>query len=196
LQNPQSETIINLGHTFAAWATGSKPPWTLEAEAAEAEAAEDEAEAAAAADAPDKLDTHSVSSSLASAVQLRNAKRRLTALGVLGVYLVWCVPVHPKPRARRTLDAGWLTRACSHPQGHLCVVHLHLCASVARAFRAAHINSRNAPTRADGMLCYKLLGDEAQSSFARSWGISYGVGAASEWKARRTRDKRSVRATR
>jgi hypothetical protein len=32
------------------------------------------------------------------------------------------------------------------------------------------------------MLCYKLLGDEAQSSFARSWGISYGVGAAAEWK--------------
>ncbi len=51
-------------------------------------------------------------------------------------------------------------------------------------FRAPRINSRIAPARADGMLCYKLLGDEAQSSFARSWGISYGVGAASEWKAR------------
>ncbi len=35
-----------------------------------------------------------------------------------------------------------------------------------------------------GMLCYKLLGDEAQTSFARSWGVSYGVGAAAEWKAR------------
>jgi hypothetical protein len=34
------------------------------------------------------------------------------------------------------------------------------------------------------MLCFKLLGDEAQSSFARSWGVSYGVGAAAEWKAR------------
>jgi hypothetical protein len=32
------------------------------------------------------------------------------------------------------------------------------------------------------MLIYKLLGDDAQASFARSWGISYGVGAASEWK--------------
>ncbi len=50
------------------------------------------------------------------------------------------------------------------------------------ALCAAHINSHNAPARADGMLCYKLLGDEAQSSFARSWGISYGVGAAAEWK--------------
>lgn len=35
-----------------------------------------------------------------------------------------------------------------------------------------------------GMLCYKLLGDEAQASFVRSWGISYGVGAAAEWKVR------------
>ena len=32
------------------------------------------------------------------------------------------------------------------------------------------------------MLLYKLLGDEGQASFARLWGISYGVGAASEWQ--------------
>jgi hypothetical protein len=35
------------------------------------------------------------------------------------------------------------------------------------------------------MLIYRLLGDEAQGSFARSWGVSYGVGAAAEWQARR-----------
>jgi hypothetical protein len=39
------------------------------------------------------------------------------------------------------------------------------------------------PARA-GMLIYKLLGDEAESSFARSWGISYGLNSATEWKAR------------
>jgi hypothetical protein len=99
------ETLINLWHSFAAAATRSKPPWTLEAEEAAA--------AAAAVGATDKaaepaLDTHSVSSSLASAVQLRNAKRRLTALGVLGVYLVWCVPACIQCRR---LDAGWLIRA-------------------------------------------------------------------------------------
>ena len=33
-----------------------------------------------------------------------------------------------------------------------------------------------------GMLLYKLLGDDGQASFARSWGISYAVGAASEWQ--------------
>ena len=33
-----------------------------------------------------------------------------------------------------------------------------------------------------GMLIYKLLGDQAQSEFARSWGVSYGMNAATEWK--------------
>ena len=35
---------------------------------------------------------------------------------------------------------------------------------------------------ADGMLIYRLLGDDAQQSFAKSWGISYGINAAAEWK--------------
>ncbi len=35
-----------------------------------------------------------------------------------------------------------------------------------------------------GSLLYKLLGVEAEQSFARSWGVSYGVAAAAEWKAR------------
>ena len=33
-----------------------------------------------------------------------------------------------------------------------------------------------------GMLIYKLLGDKAQSEFARSWGISYGMNAVTEWQ--------------
>lgn len=32
------------------------------------------------------------------------------------------------------------------------------------------------------MLIYKLLGDQAQQEFARSWGISYGLNSVSEWK--------------
>ena len=32
------------------------------------------------------------------------------------------------------------------------------------------------------MLIYKLLGDQAQQEFARSWGVSYGMNMASEWK--------------
>ena len=32
------------------------------------------------------------------------------------------------------------------------------------------------------MLIYRLLGENAQASFARSWGVSYGLNAATEWK--------------
>jgi hypothetical protein len=37
------------------------------------------------------------------------------------------------------------------------------------------------------MLIYKLLGDSAQQELARSFGISYGLLAASEWQARAAR---------
>ena len=32
------------------------------------------------------------------------------------------------------------------------------------------------------MLIYKLLGEQAEKEFARSWGVSYGMSAATEWK--------------
>ena len=34
-----------------------------------------------------------------------------------------------------------------------------------------------------GMLIYELLGEKAEQSFAHSWGVSYGVKAAAEWKS-------------
>jgi hypothetical protein len=36
---------------------------------------------------------------------------------------------------------------------------------------------------ADGALIYKLLGASAESSFTRSWGVSYGLNCAAEWKS-------------
>jgi hypothetical protein len=35
-----------------------------------------------------------------------------------------------------------------------------------------------------GMLIYRLLGEQAEHDFAKSWGVSYGMGAAAEWKVR------------
>jgi hypothetical protein len=32
------------------------------------------------------------------------------------------------------------------------------------------------------MLIYTLLGAGAEAGFTRSWGVSYGIGAASEWR--------------
>lgn len=33
-----------------------------------------------------------------------------------------------------------------------------------------------------GMLIYRLLGEEEEAAFARSWGVSYGLSAATEWR--------------
>jgi hypothetical protein len=35
---------------------------------------------------------------------------------------------------------------------------------------------------ADGILIYRLLGAETEAAFARSWGVSYGFNALSEWR--------------
>jgi hypothetical protein len=104
------KTLADMWRIVLAWLTCTKPPWTLEAEAAEAEA---EAEAERAADAQQHHDrgagenavaaadlerhsgrsdgAHSISSSAADALRLKRAKRRLAAVGVGGVYVVWCV---------------------------------------------------------------------------------------------------------
>ena len=38
-----------------------------------------------------------------------------------------------------------------------------------------------APAQTYGALIYRLLGGDAEESFARSWGISYGMSAVTEW---------------
>lgn len=38
------------------------------------------------------------------------------------------------------------------------------------------------PSQVYGALIYKLLGDQAQQQFSRSWGVSYGMNVAAEWK--------------
>ena len=43
------------------------------------------------------------------------------------------------------------------------------------------------------MLIHKLLGDDAQQQFARSFGVSYGMNAATEWKVRPARAARCAR---
>jgi hypothetical protein len=145
-----------LGHSLAAWLTGSKPPWTLEAEEAEAEAAEEAAggvDAAAPSDeaADPELDTHSVSFSLSSAVQLRNAKRRLTAFGVLAVYVVWASFAWCAAGRLHALVCVPLFAHAAAPA--LLQVHLHLCVAPLE-FCAAHVISHNAPARTQTACLY------------------------------------------
>ena len=162
---PKFETLLNLWFSFKAWVTCSLTPWAEEAAEAEAEAAAEE-DTANHVDPTDGLVTMTVlsesshghgeaseyavevppsvvssrsapSTSFRSAKELRLSKRKLTALGIGGVYLIWAF-------------FSW-------------VVFTY------------------------GMLIYKLLGPSTQDSFATSFGVSYGVGAAAEWQARRMR---------
>jgi hypothetical protein len=57
----------------------------------------------------------------------------------------------------------------------------------------AHFSLRHRFIFAYGLLLYQLLGDDAEASFVRSWGVSYGLNAATEWKAS-LRPARSARA--
>ena len=154
---PKFETLMNLWFSLKAWATCGKTPWAEEAEEAAAEAAAEAAHGAGpgylattivlaestravgygeaseyAAEVPSETDAATVSTSFASAKRLRFSKRKLTAVGIGGVYLIWAF-------------FSW-------------VVFTY------------------------GMLIYKLLGPSTQDSFATSFGVSYGVGAAAEWK--------------
>jgi hypothetical protein len=64
------------------------------------------------------------------------------------------------------------------------MVHLHMCARALMMHVCAHTLSHTPLCSAfpDGVLIYKLLGGDAEASFARSWGVSYGMNAATEWR--------------
>jgi hypothetical protein len=115
VEAPLSETAANLLRSARAWATGTRPPWIVEAE----EEAERVAHGAAAAPEDDVLSTREEDRALEAAsaddapgthpmghapdddecgdgdeheaAELTRYKHRLTALGVVFVYLVWCV---------------------------------------------------------------------------------------------------------
>jgi hypothetical protein len=199
---PPPETVINLWHSLVAWVTGTDPPWTeewREAMEEEAEDNEDGAEAELAADAAasdsgsgklrqvnggarqsralglmhfagqDKFETHalgngkpyeaddhdgaSTTSSVRSARALARYKRLVALTGFIGVYVSWAL-------------MAWFV-----------FVRAALC------LRAVRPLTRVWPApQVYGMLIYQLLGDQVQQEFARSWGVSYGMNVASEWR--------------
>jgi hypothetical protein len=86
--------------------------------------------------------------------ELSTYKRFCAASGILGTAITWAA-------------FAWFILTCAFS---LTLAHC-LGSSLTHVF-----------PRADGILIYQLLGADAESSFARSFGVSYGVGAAAEWK--------------
>ena len=85
---PLPETLLNLVEAARAWATGTDPEWTVEADEAEAEEATQDGDGSAA---PEASDAGSAANSVASALELRKSKRRHMIVGLAGVYVTWAI---------------------------------------------------------------------------------------------------------
>ena len=166
---PVSETAANLCRSLWAWLTCGEPPWTVEArEAAEAkeedvETDEGAAQNGAASEAGD--DCGSVVSSLESARELKRSKRTAMVFGLgctalTWAIFVWIVFVRGPCAARRATVAFFAYVICLFP---------------------CSLADRPALAQTYGALIYRLLGGNAEESFARSWGISYAMNAVTEW---------------
>jgi hypothetical protein len=184
---PPSETAANLWRSFAAWVTGTETRWVIEARhAAEAEAEEaegghadaggkDDAAAEEEDEAPCSHDTRSATPSVRSARGLAAYKRRVMLLGLGATAVCWAL-------------FTWFIFTCAHHAAHGGAVlrcwHVRVAVRcvVLRSPRPRPCGLLACHARTDGMLIYRLLGEDAEQSFARSWGISYGLSAAQEWK--------------
>ena len=170
---PKTETAINLYHSLKAWLTGTLPPWTAEAR----EAAAEEAAARAEADAEEE-------EALCKSGSTKNDDAQHNGM-------------HDNPHGNghsnghangehaagtdggsessgRTSSSVRSARALARYKRTVMAIGLggtFFCWAIFAWFIFTY-----------GMLLYKLLGEEGQASFARSWGISYGVGAATEWQ--------------
>ena len=86
------------------------------------------------------------------------AKRFASAAGLIGVYAVWAI-------------MSWFifVRAC-------CIALHHTAGRSDRRPRAAPLQ------QVYGALIYRNLGPSAETEFAKTWGIGYGLDSASEWQ--------------
>ena len=97
----------------------------------------------------------SVSSTVRSARRLTRYKRAVTCVGLLATYCIWAL-------------FTWFIMVCS---GCAAAASLH-----------ALLTRRPLRPQTYGSLIYRLMGPAAEDSFAKSWGISWGLNCATEWK--------------
>ena len=182
-----TETFANLCRSGYAWATGGEPFWVTEAREAAEEAHKEACEADACRESGGGSHSHkseSVSSSVRSAMALSVYKRHVMLLGVAATLVCWALFTWRAPTPSRCAarlheaDATSLVSVCRFT---LACRFIFTCAWLCRACIASassHAIALLAP--ADGMLIYRLLGQDAEASFARSFGVSYGLSALQE----------------
>ena len=197
---PKTETAMNLFYSLKAWLTGTLPPWTIEAREAEEEAAaaraeadaEEEEEAHGKSDTPTKKEAHHAdgvedgsphnghganghgynngdhaAGDGSGDGRRENVRWRVFADGVFP-------DGSGSESGGSTSSSVRSARALARYKRTVMAIGLggtFFCWAIFAWFIFTY-----------GMLLYKLLGEDGQASFARSWGISYGVGAATEWQ--------------
>jgi hypothetical protein len=180
---PVSETFANLCRSLYAWVTRTEVPWLVEAR----EAALEEADAASTGDADEAScrkcadgasESGSTSSSVRSARALMHWKRFVVSTGLVGVYVTWAVFAWcASASAAFLLAHSTLTPRAARSPGTSSPTVRVLSAHAVRARLTA------APAVSlVGLLVYNLMGKSGENSFIRSWGVSYGLNAATQWR--------------
>ena len=162
---PKPETIENLYHAAVSWITGRKPPWTVEAE---------EAEEAEAAEAEVVKPLHKADP--VSAAVDHDASEAVGHYGNGDACLGEEAEESEKAGSEKSGSEASFASAAELQASKRRLTAFGLAGVwLVWAIFAWFIFTY-------GMLIYKLLGEGAEQSFSSSFGVSYGVGAAAEWK--------------
>ena len=172
---PVTETAANLWRSFYAWVTNSETPWAEEAIEAEQAADEEAAQQKLSRFSQGADDGHSRRFSQGGTP---GAGRRMSASKSNGA-----------DAGRRMSESSvepsddFNTRALSEDGSAVeLATYKHRVVAIGIAATAICWAMFTWFIFTYGMLIYRLLGEGAESSFSRSFGISYGMGAAQEWK--------------
>ena len=184
-----TETFANLCRSGYAWATGGEPFWVTEAR----EAAEEAHKEACEADACRESGGAATATSRRASRPPCAAPWRSPCTSVTSCCWVlpprWCAGrsshgACPRPRAAgcaarlHEADATSLVSVCRFT---LACRFIFTCAWLCRVCIASASSRAIASLApADGMLIYRLLGEDAEASFACSFGVSYGLSALQE----------------
>ena len=179
---PLPETAINLWHSLRAWATGTEPPWAEEAREAE----EEEAAGKDASPQPrSSFARHSTGSSHHHAA--RHSVGSLRPRHSTGGHHGGDDAMLAEDDVAR--DSGYSAYSFSISQ-HGSQASAAELQRYKRIITAVGVCGTYITWAAFawfiftyGALIYKLLGDSAEEAFARCWGVSYGMNAATEWRS-------------
>ena len=190
---PLPETVANLWRSLVAWLTCSDPPWVLEAREAAEEALEDDCGAERQARTSRKSSDSGLESFNPMVQSRRRSITRISSHSRGESVLAEAAEradndgASTTSSARSALELQRYKRLVTATG----VIGTYICWAVFAWFifvRATLVARAGASTdapwpQAYGALLYKLLGDKAEEDFARSWGVSYGMNAATEWRS-------------